>query len=237
MRRAVRLAEGDDVHEVVTPEHRREGPRAAQAPARESPSAQLDPGVATGLAWTPGGGEILFIEATKMPGKGNIVLTGNMRNVMQESATTAVSFVRSKADRLHLDSGVAQAHRPARAHPAGRDPEGRAERRRHDVHRGRVAPPGLLGEEPTRDDRRDFAARPLMPVGGIKEKLLAAHRAGMKARAHPGHRTQRDLEDVPLEVRDDLDINSSRRTERSPGGCSTCGRTGEPDIYRSPAAD
>src|SRR5689334_6168998 len=99
---AVKVAEGIDVRESATPEHIEQvlGPHKHRP---ENAEPRLAPGVATGLAWTPGGGEILFIEATRMPGKGNVVLTGNMRNVMQESATTAVSFVRSKAALLHLD--------------------------------------------------------------------------------------------------------------------------------------
>src|SRR6185436_4606298 len=94
--------EGVDVREVATPEHI-ENVRGPHKHRPENAERELSPGVATGLAWTPGGGEILFIEATRMHGKGNVVLTGNMRNVMQESATTAVSFVRSKAEKLHLD--------------------------------------------------------------------------------------------------------------------------------------
>src|SRR6185369_8832499 len=99
---AVKVAEGVDVHEVATPEHIEVvlGPHKHRP---ENAERELAPGVATGLAWTPGGGTILFIEASRMPGKGNVVLTGNMRNVMQESATIAVTFVRSKAAQLHLD--------------------------------------------------------------------------------------------------------------------------------------
>src|ERR1700733_6639210 len=99
---AVKIAEGNDLAEIATPEHveRVLGPHKHRP---ENAERDLSPGVATGLGWTPGGGELQFIEASKMPGKGNVVLTGNMRNVMQESATTAVSFVRSKAPLLHLD--------------------------------------------------------------------------------------------------------------------------------------
>src|SRR5262249_1300464 len=98
---AGRLAEGEDVHETVTPElvEKVLGPPKHRSEVAERKG---EPGVATGLAWTPAGGQILFIEASKMPGKGNTTLTGNMRSVMQESATTAVSFVRSRADRLML---------------------------------------------------------------------------------------------------------------------------------------
>src|SRR5690606_19756090 len=101
---AVKLAENLDMPlpEVVTPEHVEQvlGPHKHRP---EHAETQLKPGVSTGLAFSPDGGRLLFVEASKMPGKGRIHLTGNMRNVMQESATTAVTYVRSKAAQLHLD--------------------------------------------------------------------------------------------------------------------------------------
>ena len=100
---AVRLAEGEDVHEMVIARARREGPRRRTSTTPKSPSASGEPGVATGLAWTPARRRrSSSSRPSKMPGKGNTTLTGNMRNVMQESATTAVSFVRRSADRLML---------------------------------------------------------------------------------------------------------------------------------------
>jgi ATP-dependent Lon protease len=99
---AVKLAEGQDVREVVDVEHVQRCLGPFRVPPRQR-RARLDPGVSTGLSTSAGGGDILFIEASKMPGRGQVVLTGNMRNVMQESATTAVSFVRSKAESLGLD--------------------------------------------------------------------------------------------------------------------------------------
>ncbi|HEX4517461.1 MAG TPA: endopeptidase La, partial [Polyangiaceae bacterium] len=99
---AMRIAEGEDVHEKATPELVE---KVLGAPRYSPDQAErtMTPGVATGLAWTPSGGDILFIECTSMPGKGNITVTGNLKSVMQESAHTALSYVRSKTDKLKLD--------------------------------------------------------------------------------------------------------------------------------------
>ena len=86
----MKIAEGNDVREVVSPEHV-ELVLGAHKFRPEHAEKTLAPGVATGLGWTPAGGELMFIEANRMPGKGNVVLTGNMKNIMQESASTAVS--------------------------------------------------------------------------------------------------------------------------------------------------
>jgi len=164
-----------------------------------------EPGVAVGLAWTPVGGTILFVEASKMPGKGQIILTGNIRNVMQESAMAAVSFVRSNADKLMLDP---QWLKTIDLH----------------VHipKGAVAKDGpsagvtlftavasLLLNCPVRPDvamTGEISLRgTVLPVGGIKEKLLAAHRAGIRLVLIP-HRNAADIEEIPKEVRDELDI-------------------------------
>jgi ATP-dependent Lon protease len=201
---AVKVAEGADVHEVATPEHI-EMVLGAHKHRPENAERQLVPGVATGLAWTPGGGEILFIEATRMPGKGNVVLTGNMRNVMQESATTAVSFVRSKADRLHLDPEWLKeidlhVHIPQAATPKDGPSAG--------VTMFTAVSSLLLGC-PVRSDvamTGEISLRGrVMPVGGIKEKLLAAHRAGIKQVLIPAQ-NRRDLDDVPADIRDEMNI-------------------------------
>jgi len=202
---AVKLAEGGvDIHEVVTPEHVEKvlGPHKHRP---ENAERDLGPGVATGLAWTPTGGQILFIEATKMPGKGNIVLTGNMRNVMQESATTAVSFVRSKADKLHLDPEWLRnidlhLHVPQHGTPKDGPSAG--------VTMFTAVCSLLLGC-PVRSDiamTGEISLRGrVMPVGGIKEKLLAAHRAGIKHVLIPG-KNRRDLDDVPQDILDEMKV-------------------------------
>ncbi len=208
---AVRLVEGEDVQEKVTPELVEKvlgGPKYRSEVAERSG----EPGVATGLAWTPAGGTILFIEASKMPGKGRTTLTGNMRNVMQESATTAVSFVRSRADRLHLPEEwlklidlhvhVPQGGVPKDGPSAGVTVFAAVASLLLDCP---VKPDvGMTGEITLRGN--------VLPVGGIKEKILAAHRAGLKRVLIP-HRNERDLDDVPAEVRKDLDIRLIQRMD------------------------
>jgi ATP-dependent Lon protease len=164
-----------------------------------------EPGVATGLAWTPNGGELMFIEASRMPGKGEVILTGNMRNVMQESATTAVTFVRSRADRLLLDPLWLK----------------NVDLHLH-VPKGSIARDGpsagvtmftaiasLLLNCPVRPDvamTGEISLRGnVLPVNGLKEKVLAAHRAGIRIVLVPD-RNKPDLEEVPQEIRDDIDI-------------------------------
>ena len=199
---------GVDIAEVATPEHI----EAVLGPHKHRPESaerQLSPGVATGLAWTPGGGVILFIEASKMPGKGNVVLTGNMRNVMQESATTAVSFVRSNAALLHLDPEWLRAidlhvHIPQHGTPKDGPSAGVTMF---------TAVASLLLDCPVKADiamTGEISLRGrVMPVGGIKEKLLAAHRAGIKHVLIPD-RNRRDLDDVPADVKDEVQITLIR---------------------------
>jgi ATP-dependent Lon protease len=205
---AVKLAEGVDVRETVTPEH----VEKVLGPHRHRPEIaerDLAPGVATGLAWTPAGGEILFIEASKMPGKGNVVLTGNLRNVMQESATTAVSFVRSKADKLHLDPEWIKnidLHLHVPQHGAPKDGPSAG------VTMFTAVCSLLLGC-PVRSDiamTGEISLRGrVMPVGGIKEKLLAAHRAGIKHVLIP-EKNRRDLDDIPKDILDEVKVTLIR---------------------------
>jgi ATP-dependent Lon protease len=164
-----------------------------------------EPGVATGLAWTPTGGDILFIEVTRMPGKGNLVLTGQLGNVMKESAQAALSYVRSRAAQLgiapdFLEKSDLHVHVPAGAVPKDGPSAGNALLTAlvsllsgHRV-RGDVA---MTGEITLRGS--------VLPVGGIKEKVLAAHRAGIKRVILP-ERNEKDLVDIPEEVRRTLEI-------------------------------
>ena len=201
---AVKVAEGQDAHEVVTAEHVEKvlGPQKHRPEIAER---SLQPGVATGLAWTPGGGQILFIEASRMPGKGNVVLTSNMRNVMQESATTAVSFVRSKAVRLHLDPAWLKEidlhlHIPQHGTPKDGPSAGVTMF---------TAVASLLLDCSVRSDvamTGEISLRGrVMAVGGIKEKLLAAHRAGIRHVLIPD-RNRRDLDDIPTDVKDEMKV-------------------------------
>jgi len=161
------------------------------------------PGVATGLAYTPVGGDILFIEATRMPGNKGFQITGSLGNVMQESARAALSYVRSRADELGLDGSFfdksdIHLHIPAGAQPKDGPSAGitmatalvsliSGRPVRHDV--------GMTGEITLRGQ--------VLPVGGIKEKVLAAHRHGLKIIILP-MRNEADLEDLPEEVRKSL---------------------------------
>ena len=158
------------------------------------------PGVATGLAYTPFGGEILFIEATRMAGKGNITVTGQLGDVMKESATAAFSLVRSRAEELEI-SGDDLANSDIHIHvPAGAIPK--------DGPSAGVAMflalSSLLKNRPVRKDiamTGEITLRGLvLPIGGLKEKSLAAKRAGITDVIIP-KRNEKDLVDVPDEVR------------------------------------
>jgi ATP-dependent Lon protease len=160
-------------------------------------------GVATGLAWTPVGGDILFIEATSMPGKGQLILTGQLGDVMKESAQAAFSLVKTRADRLGL-AGLDFASRDLHVHlPAGAIPK--------DGPSAGVALfmaiASLLTGRKVRSDvamTGEISLRGLvLPVGGIKEKTLAALRAGISTVLLPA-RNRKDLEDIPENARQQL---------------------------------
>jgi ATP-dependent Lon protease len=161
------------------------------------------PGVATGLAWTPVGGEVLFIEATRMPGSKGFQITGSLGNVMQESARAGLSFVRSRAEQLGLDADFFEKsdihlHIPAGATPKDGPSAGVTMA---------TALVSLLSGRPVRPDigmTGEITLRgQVLPVGGIKEKVLAAHRVGVKTVILP-RRNEIDLEDLPKEVRESL---------------------------------
>jgi ATP-dependent Lon protease len=161
------------------------------------------PGVATGMAYTPVGGEILFIEATRMPGRGNIMLTGQIGDVMKESATAAFSLLRSRADKYHIDSKMLaesdiHIHVPAGAIPKDGPSAGVAMF---------TALASLLMNRPVKSDvamTGEITLRGLvLPIGGLKEKTLAAKRAGIKQVIVP-KRNEKDLPDLPEEVRKTL---------------------------------
>ncbi|HLK35431.1 MAG TPA: endopeptidase La [Polyangiaceae bacterium] len=171
------------------------------------------PGVATGLAWTPTGGDILFIEATEMPGKGEVLVTGNLKSVMSESAATAVSFVRSRAKDLGLDPEFLKATDLHLHVPKGGTPK--------DGPSAGVtmfsAVASLLLHCPVKRDvamTGEITLRgSVLPVGGIKEKLLAAHRAGIREVLVPA-RNEPDLEEVPSDVRGALKVHLIKRVDQ-----------------------
>ena len=164
------------------------------------------PGVATGLAWTSAGGDVLFVEATMMSSKGDdLVLTGMLGDVMRESAQTAVSYVRSHAAALGVDPGIFEGQRVHIHVPAGAIPKDGPSAGITMM----VAVASLATGRPVRGDMAmtgEITLRgKVLPVGGIKEKVLAAHRAGIKRVLLP-RRNERDVEDVPEDVRRDLGL-------------------------------
>jgi len=163
------------------------------------------PGVATGLAWTPVGGDILFIEATRLPGTGRLILTGQLGEVMRESAQAALSIVKSRAGSFGIDpkrfeNADIHVHVPAGATPKDGPSAGVAMF---------MALVSLMSERTVRSDTAmtgEISLRGLvLPVGGIKEKIVAAHRAGIKRVMLPA-RNRKDFEDIPEEARRELEF-------------------------------
>ena len=161
------------------------------------------PGVATGLAWTPTGGDLLFIEATRVQGRGNLILTGHLGDVMKESAQAALTLVKARAPSLSVDVGLldksdVHIHVPAGAIPKDGPSAGVA------IF---VALASMLMGRTTRADTAmtgEISLRGLvLPIGGVKEKVLAAARAGITTVMLPA-RNRKDLEDVPEQARERL---------------------------------
>ncbi len=171
-------------------------------------------GVSTGLAWTPTGGDILFIEARTMPGKGGFKLTGQMGEVMSESATAAMSWVRANAARLEIETTrIAGAdvhlHVPSGAVKKDGPSAGVA------ITTALVS---LLTGRPVRHDvamTGELTLRGLvLPVGGIKEKVLAAHRAGIKLVILP-ERNRKDIIDIPENIRAELELHFAEKVDEA----------------------
>ncbi|MBW2509541.1 MAG: endopeptidase La, partial [Deltaproteobacteria bacterium] len=201
---AVRLANGEDVSVLADPEFVQEVLGAPKA-KRQQPERSARAGVATGVAWTPAGGDLLFVEATRMPGSGRLHLTGNMGDVLKESAAAAFTFVRARAEELGLpvdfvSKSDIHVHLPAGAVPKDGAAAGIPLF---------VALASLLTELKVRPDvamSGEITLRGnVLQVTGIKEKCLAAHRAGISRILLP-KRNEPDLEEVPKEVRDELEI-------------------------------
>jgi len=170
------------------------------------------PGVATALAWTPVGGDLLFIEATRMPGKHGFQLTGSLGQVMQESARAALSYVRSKTSELNLAPDFFE-HNDIHLHiPAGAQPK-------DGPSAGITMATALISLVAGRPVRSDLGMTgeitlrgQVLPIGGLKEKVLAAHRAGLKAVILP-KRNMRDLDDIPEDVRSQITFIPVERME------------------------
>ncbi|MEK7281782.1 MAG: S16 family serine protease, partial [Chloroflexota bacterium] len=160
-------------------------------------------GVATGLAWTPDGGDILFVEAAEMPGKGALTLTGRLGDVMQESARAALTYARSRATSLGLAENFLS-KRDIHIHvPAGAIPK-------DGPSAGITLAVTLISALTKKPVAKDVAMTgeitlrgKVLPVGGIKEKVLAAHRAGIKRGILPKENEQ-DLAEVPEQVRQEM---------------------------------
>jgi ATP-dependent Lon protease len=208
---AVRIAEGQSGPIRIT---RDDIAAVLGAPRFENEVAMRTsvPGVATGLAWTPVGGDILFIEATRVGGSGRLILTGQLGEVMRESAQAALSIVKNRATSLGIDERLFEKsdihiHVPAGAIPKDGPSAGVA------MFTALVS---LLTERAVRSDTAmtgEISLRGLvLPVGGIKEKLAAAARAGLKRVLLPA-RNRKDLEDVAEETRKQLELVWLERVE------------------------
>jgi ATP-dependent Lon protease len=201
---AVRIAEGSTQQVTIAPDDLAAilGPPLYEAEvAMRAPL----PGVATGLAWTPVGGDILFIEAARMPGNGKLILTGQLGDVMKESAQAALSLVKARSPQLGIAPELVEksdihVHVPAGATPKDGPSAGVAMF---------VALASLLTERPVRADvamTGEISLRGLvLPIGGVKEKVLAALRAGIKTVMLPA-RNRRDLEDIPADAQGQLEF-------------------------------
>ncbi|HET6982122.1 MAG TPA: endopeptidase La, partial [Myxococcaceae bacterium] len=162
-------------------------------------------GIVTGLAWTEMGGELLTTEATVMPGKGKLIITGKLGEVMQESAQAAMSYVRSRADRFGIDRRFAETSDIHIHLPEGAIPK-------DGPSAGVTMATALVSALAKIPVRRDVAMTGeitlrgrVLPIGGLKEKTLAAHRAGMKTVLIP-KQNRKDLRDIPKKIRDQLRI-------------------------------
>jgi ATP-dependent Lon protease len=176
----------------------------------ETAEAITECGIATGLAWTPVGGEILFVEATRMPGAGKLILTGSLGDVMKESAHTALSYLRSQTKALGLE-GIDFDKQDIHIHvPAGATPKDGPSAGLTIV----IALASLLTGRRVRSDTATTGEISLrgrvLPVGGIKEKSLAAARSGIKQLVVPEH-NRKDWVEVPQEVRERIKVHFVRQ--------------------------
>jgi len=210
---AVRIAEGQNGPIRIT---RGDLTAIIGAPQFESETAMRTsvPGVATGLAWTPVGGDILFIEATRVPGSGKLILTGQLGEVMRESVQAALSIVKNRAAALGIDASRFEksdihVHVPAGAIPKDGPSAGVAMF---------MALVSLMTDRTVRSDTAmtgEISLRGLvLPVGGIKEKVVGAHRAGIKRIMLPA-RNRKDYDDIPEIARKEVEFIWLERVEEA----------------------
>jgi ATP-dependent Lon protease len=204
---ARRRAEGDETHVTITPEVVMEMLGAPTFLDEEIENRTKDPGVAVGLAWTPAGGEVLFVEASRMQGGGSLTLTGQLGDVMKESGRTALSWFRANANRYSVDPSF---YKDSEIHlhvPSGAIPK-------DGPSAGVTMVTALASELTGRPVRGDMAmtgeitlSGRVLPVGGIKEKVLAARRHGITEVALPRQNEKNIKEDLTDELRRELKIH------------------------------
>src|SRR5438034_2880615 len=207
---ARRRAEGDETNVVITPEVVVEMLGAPTFLDEEIENRTKDPGVAVGLAWTPAGGEVLFVEASRMQGGGSLTLTGHLGDVMKESARTALSWFRANAQHYGVDPAF---YKDAEIHlhvPSGAIPK-------DGPSAGVTMVCALASELTGRAVRGDVAmtgeitlSGRVLPVGGIKEKVLAARRHGITEIVLPRQNEKNIREDLTEELRRELTIHYVR---------------------------
>ena len=206
---AAKIAEGKEVSGAIKPEDLYEylGPVRFTS---ETGDNALTPGVVMGLAWTPVGGEILFIEATSMKGKRGLTLTGQLGDVMKESATAALSFIRAHAAEYDIDEAFFDKYDFHIHVPSGAIPK-------DGPSAGVTMLTALVSLLTGRKVKRGLAMTgeitlrgKVMPVGGIKEKVIAAHRAGIKEVILP-RPNKKDLEEIPEKVKSAMTFHFADR--------------------------
>ena len=206
------LPEGEDRQSVTVDVHKIPDWLGSERFMPEEARKNIPVGVATGLAWTPTGGDVLYIETTLLPGSHEVSLTGQLGDVMQESARAARSYLWSHAESMGLDisrfkrNGL-HIHVPSGAIPKDGPSAG--------ITMATALASSYVGK-PVRSDTAMTGELSLsglvLPVGGIKEKVLAAHRAGIRRIILP-KANEKDLKDVPQEVRDDMTFIPVERIE------------------------
>ena len=210
---ARRRAEGDEQPVVITPEAVTEFLGAPTFLDEEIENRTKDPGVAVGLAWTPAGGEVLFVEASRMQGGGSLTLTGHLGDVMKESARTALSWFRANSTHYGVDPAF---YKDAEIHlhvPSGAIPK-------DGPSAGVTMVTALASELSARPVRGDIAmtgeitlSGRVLPVGGIKEKVLAARRHGIKEMILPRQNEKNVREDLTEELRSELTLHYVQEIE------------------------
>jgi ATP-dependent Lon protease len=206
LRRVAAMIAGGEASGTITVDEERIRDALGKRRFFDESAERIDrPGVATALTWTPTGGEILFVEAAIVPGKGELRLTGQLGEVMRESAAAALSYLKTRAADLGVDRAVFEEndihlHVPAGAQPKEGPSAGVTVL---------TAMASILSGTPVRGDlgmTGEITLRgKVLPVGGLKEKVLAAHRAGIRRVVIP-KRNEADLDDVPADLRQQLEV-------------------------------